>query len=66
MDRAVKHQPPKWGFVLLGGDWVEWLIVGLLTMVATLGVGLLTASVVGALFAGVLIFLVSATVVAVL
>lgn len=47
-------------------DWVEWLIVGLLFAVSSVGVFVLTSSVMSALFVGVLVWLVSVGVVAIL
>ncbi|MFR9753671.1 hypothetical protein ACL02S_21915 [Nocardia sp. 004] len=48
------------------GDWVEWLIVGLLFAVSAFGVLILTGSVLSALFVGLVVWIVALGVVAIL
>ncbi|ASF10853.1 MULTISPECIES: hypothetical protein [Nocardia] len=65
MDRGLKnsHSPYK---KLRPGDWVEWLIVTLLFAVTSIGVFLLTGSLVQALLVGALVWVVALGVVAIL
>ncbi|MBF6213606.1 hypothetical protein IU433_12870 [Nocardia puris] len=65
MDRGLKNAPPRYR-KLRPGDWVEWLIVGLLFAVSSVGVFVLTGSLLSALFVGVLVWLVAVGVVAML
>ncbi|ONM49025.1 hypothetical protein [Nocardia donostiensis] len=65
MDRGLKNSHPRYRR-LRPDDWVEWLIVGLLFAVSSVGVFVLTSSVMSALFVGVLVWLVSVGVVAIL
>ena len=66
MDRAVKPPRPRYKFSVLGSDWVEWLIVGLLCVVAALGIALLTGSLGDALAAGVVLLAAATEVIALL
>lgn len=65
MDRGLKNLPPRYR-TPHPRDWVEWLIVGLLVAVSSVGVYVLTASVLSAIFVGVLVWAVSVGVVALL
>ncbi|MFI9507441.1 hypothetical protein [Nocardia sp. NPDC052566] len=63
MDRGIKNSRPR--YRKLGpGDWVEWLIVVLLFAVSSVGVFVLTSSVLSALLVGALVWLVAVGVVA--
>ncbi|WP_431953795.1 hypothetical protein [Nocardia lijiangensis] len=61
----MKNSPPRYK-KLRPGDWVEWLIVALLFAVSSVGVYVLTSSVLSALSVGVLVWLVAIGVVAIL
>ncbi|WP_253782317.1 hypothetical protein [Nocardia amikacinitolerans] len=61
----MKNPPPRYK-KLRPGDWVEWLIVALLFAVSSVGVYVLTSSLLSALFVGVLVWLVAIGVVAML
>ncbi|MEV0294294.1 hypothetical protein [Nocardia sp. NPDC050710] len=65
MDRGLKNSPPRYK-KLRPGDWVEWLIVALLFAVSSIGVYVLTSSLLPALFVGVLVWAVATGVVAML
>ena len=65
MDRGLRNAPPRYK-KLRPGDWVEWLIVALLFAVSSLGVYVLTSSLLPALFVGVLVWAVAIGVVAML
>ncbi|NMN95421.1 hypothetical protein [Antrihabitans stalactiti] len=66
MDNVVKSPNQRVNFSVLGADLVEWLIVCLLCAVATAGVAVMTGSVVSAAVVGVVVFIASAAVVALL
>lgn len=65
VDRGLKNSHPRHRR-LRPDDWIEWLIVGLLFAVSSVGVFVLTSSVMSALFVGVLVLLVAVGVVAML
>lgn len=66
MDSSIKHNHTHVKFSLLGTDWVEWLIVGLLCVVTAAGVGVLTGSLVGGLVLAAVVFAATSAVVALL
>ncbi|WP_239476759.1 hypothetical protein [Nocardia arizonensis] len=61
----MKNVPPRYK-KLRPGDWVEWLIVALLFAVSSIGVYVLTGSLLSSLFVGVLVWAVAVGVVAML
>ncbi|MEV0029045.1 hypothetical protein [Nocardia sp. NPDC050793] len=61
----MKNSPPRYK-KLRPDDWVEWLIVALLFAVSSVGVYVLTSSLLSALFVGALVWLVAIGVVATL
>ncbi|MGV9615042.1 hypothetical protein [Nocardia xishanensis] len=61
----MKNSPPRYK-KLRPGDWVEWLIVAPLFAVSSVGVYVLTSSLLSALFVGALVWLVAIGVVATL
>jgi hypothetical protein len=65
VDRGLKNSHPRYK-KLQPGDWVEWLIVALLFAVSSVGVFVLTGSLLSALFVGVLVWVVAVGVVAIL
>ncbi len=66
MDSSIKNNHAHIKFSLLGTDWVEWLIVGLLCVVTAAGVGVLTGSLVGSLVMAGVVFAATSAVVALL
>ncbi|WP_405159867.1 hypothetical protein OG203_25830 [Nocardia sp. NBC_01499] len=65
MDRGLKGSHSRYK-KLRPGDWVEWLIVTLLFAVTTVGLFILTGSLVSSVFIGVLVGVVAVGVVAML
>lgn len=65
MDRGLKNSPPRYR-TPHPRYWVEWLIVGLLVAVSSVGVFVLTGSLLSALFVGALVWAVAVGVVALL
>ncbi len=65
MDRGLKGSHPRYKR-LRPGDWVEWLIVALLFAVTSVGVFVLTGSLLQALLVGALVWVVAIGVVAML
>lgn len=55
---------PRYKFSLWGTDWVEWVLIGLISGVSAGGVALLGTSVVVAILTGVVVVGVAAIVVA--
>ncbi|CAM4245868.1 AI-2E family transporter [Nocardia ninae] len=65
MDRGLKGSHSRYK-KLRPGDWVEWLIVALLFAVTSIGLFILTGSLMSSLFIGVLVGVVAVGVVAML
>lgn len=66
MDTAVEPPHPRIKFSLSGSDWVEWLIVGLLCVVAAAGVAVLTGSIVATVVVACVVLVATSAVVALL
>jgi hypothetical protein len=57
---------PRYKFSLLGTDWVEWLLIGVISGVSAVGVAALGGSIIAAVLTAILIVGVAAVVIALL
>lgn len=64
MDRYIDGERPRYKFSVGDSDWVEWLVVALLSVVAGVGVLVLTGAVATSFVVALLVLGVSATVIA--